>query len=1185
MNINAFNNVVFRETGIHKKVILVMKITSFLLLVVLMQVSAAGLAQKINLNEKNVSLKTVIEKVRLQSGYNFLYIENVLDQTKPVNIQIQNVEFAYALKRIFSNQPLDYEIKGKTVVIRKKEPSMLSHIIESIRAEDIRGHILDENGKPLPNATIKIKGTNLSYTSNNNGEFFIKNVTKETVIQISYIGYKTKEVDALAASDELVIRMELLDTKLEEVNIVSTGYQTLPKERATGSFEKIDNKLFNRSTGTNVTSRLLGTVTGLYFNNRQAIVPRGGTGDAISIRGISSLATNANSLATKTLVVLDNIPYEGDLTNLNPNDVENITILKDAAAASIWGTRAGNGVIVITTKKGAYEKPLSISLNGNITIAKKPDLFYIPQISSSDAIEVERFLFMNKFFDNKIARTTPPLPFLTPVVELLAKQRSLPSTDITGRMLIDEQINALRKYDIRNDYLRYMYRQAVNQQYALNLNGGNKQMSYLVSAGYDRNLNSLITSDYDRTSLRSNFTFKPIKQLDIQTGFLYTRAKTTDVVDVTYMQYNSGAFYPYARLADDNGNPLAPGMTYRAAYLDSLSKNSNLLDWRFKPLEDLHQSSYRGYSQDILFNLGLTYTFNSIFSADIKYQYERTNSDSKSLYYQDSYYARNLINFYTDPVTFNRAIPLGAINNPRESQFNAQTIRGQINANKEWNNKHELTAIAGAEARKNYGLTTVLSTLYGFDPKTNAFLSVDTKNPARRFFGGTALIPNQPSIDDNNNRFTSLFANVAYTYNSRYSISTSIRKDASNIFGDNANKQGSPLWSAGLSWDISKENVLKSELFPYLKLRATYGYSGNVATGVPAYAVVTYPGNDPLTGLPYAETTNPPNPDLRWEKVGMLNVGLDFSVKNNRLTGNFEYFDKRSKDLVVSTPADLTKGIYDQSLNSASIHGKGIDLTLNSLNLNTRNFQWRTTLIFSYTRSIVTRYLLKESIASTYVGRSNGINPIEGRDAYAVLALKWAGLDPATGEPQGYLNGVVSKDYDNLLNSKLEDIQFFGSSIPVYHGALRNTFSYKGLELSANILYKFNYYFKRQGINYSGLYNTGMGNAEFARRWQKPGDERTTDVPAMLYPPNSSRDQFYEYSAATVEKGDHIRLQDITAAYLLPHKIQGVKSVRLYANMNNVGILWRANNKGIDPDIISGYPFPRTFSIGLNANF
>lgn len=1163
------------------KILKVMKLTAALLIATMLQVSASTLAQKVTFDKKNIPLNQIFKEIKNQTGYTVLYRSINLDAKEKISVKFDMATLKQVMDRCLEGKDLSYLIEEKTIIIasnKKKNDEIINTTVNFYSKINVTGRILDEEGVPLVGATVKVKNTNKTVLTNKDGYFNLKNVDNEAVLIISYVGYKTKEV--VVYSGTMSISLEVASSDLEAITVVSTGYQTLPKERVTGSFERIDNKLFNRTTGTNVLPRLLGTAAGIYFNNRSATFPRGGVGDAISIRGISSFA---NSVAPP-LVVLDNIPYDGDLSNLNPNDVQDITILKDAAAASIWGTRAGNGVIVITTKKGVYDKSMQISLNTNVTVTQKPDLFYLPQMSSSDVISVEKMLFANKYYDNKISTTSPFPPFLTPVVELLVKQQTLPVTDVQGRAQIDNQINSLGQHDVRNDYLKYVYRKAVNQQYALNVSGGSKQISYMLSAGYDRNLNNMVTSNYNRTSLRSNINFKPIQQLDIQTSFLYTKSKTTDVVGVSAISYDPSIYYPYARLADDSGNPLAPGMLYRASYLDNLSTNAQLLDWRNKPLEDMNKTSYIGNSEDVLFNLGTTYTLNPVFSAEVKYQYENTNSSSNSLYNQDSYYTRNLINYYTDPTTYNRAIPLGAINSPTASKFNSQTIRGQINANKNWNNKHELTAIAGAEARKTYSLSSILSTLYGFDPNTNVFQNVDTKNQFPLYYGGTAQIPNQPSIDDNNKRFTSLFANAAYTYNNRYSISASVRKDASNVFGDNANKQGTPLWSVGASWNIASEDFYKFNLLPKLKLRVTYGYSGNVVTGVPAYAVVTYLGSNGITGLPSAQTSNPPNPDLRWEKVGLTNIGVDFGSKNNRLTGSIEYFDKQATDLVINAPIDLTKGFRTQTLNSADLHGKGLELTLNSININTRDFQWNSTFIFNYNRTITTRYFAEVSSGSNYISNSNLVNPIEGKDAYSVVAYQWAELDPANGDPQGYLNGQVSKDYVNLLNAKVSDLHYFGSSIPMYYGAFRNTFSYKGIELSANILYKLNYYFKRTGIDYNRLYSMSTGNAEFTQRWQKPGDEKNTDVPSMIYPGNSNRDAFYNGSAALVEKADQIRLQDITAAYVLPNKIHGIRNIRIYLNINNIGIIWRANHKGIDPDIISGYPVPRSLSLGLNVN-
>lgn len=1113
------------------KLLLIMRLTTIILITAIMQVSASSFAQRITLSERNTSLYTVFEKIRIQSGLDFLCTKSMLKDTKPVSITVKDAPLEEVLKQIFLDQPVRYEIKNTAIVVSRKESSSLENryalIQGTLKDIIVTGIVLDEKGQALPGATIKLKedSTRIAAVSGSNGRFSLRVPGNSAILVISYVGYKTREVRVSGA--DLVVRMEPVSGELEGVTVVSTGYQKIPKERATGSFEKVDNQLFNRITSTDIISRLNGTVPALYNNLTVAKLPNGSDPVAnLTIRGLSSLS------GARPLVVLDNIAYEGDVNNINPNDVEDITILKDAAAASIWGARAGNGVIVITTKKGRYDKPLNVSFNTNFTVSAKPDLFYIPQITSSDFIDVEKFLYAQHFYDDKISNTSPYPAFVTPVVSILAKQTAGTITNAQA----NAQIDALRQYDVRNDYKRSVYRNQFNQQYALSLSGGTKQSNYFISGGFDHNLNSLVTSKYDRVTLRSDYNFKPFKGLEVQTGLLFTQTRTRDIAGNSTIDYRAGflsAIYPYARLTDDQGNPAEPGYIYNLDYLNSLNSNPNLLNWHYKPLEDINKSSNQSKSEDVIFNLGTTYTINPIFSTDIKYQYQTTNTNAASIYDADSYFVRDRINIFTNPVNFSRAIPTGGIYTPVHGRTTAQILRGQFNANKTWNNKHQLVAIAGAEVRENYGEVNNEGVHYGYNPNTKTFSTVDYLNTQiPLYYGGTGQIPYGASFGSSDNRFTSIFANASYTYNNRYVISASARKDASNVFGTVTNRKGNPLWSAGASWNISNEPFYKSELLPYLKFRTTYGFSGNTITGVPAFAVINQ-GVSTLTQLPYARGTNLPNPDLRWEKVRMLNFGLDFSSKNNRLSGSIEYYDKRSTDILADAPVDPTTGFTSQTYNTANLHGKGVDLRLNSINLKSGYFQWNSAFNFSYNRSIVTRYLLQQSNASTYVILAGTINPIEGKDAYAVFAYPSAGLDPANGDPRGYINGQVSKDYEAIFNGKVSDLQYFGSAIPLYFGNLRNEFVYRNFSLSANISYKFDYFIKRQGLSYTNLYFANYGDAEFSNHWQKPGDETRTNVPSMIYPADPNRDNFYNYSAAVIEKGDHIRLQDITAGYTI----------------------------------------------------
>lgn len=1165
----------FTKNGIHfkyaRKIFLIMRLTTVFILAAIMQVSASTYGQRITLNEKNAFIGNVLDKIRQQSGYGFIADQKVLANTIPININLKNVSLEEALKAIFSNQQLSYKIDDKAIVLIEKR----EFVNTSVPVQDsliFKGKVVDEKGEGLAGATVKVKGSNKRVYSTLSGEFAIYAPVKGSIV-VTYVGYADQEIDLSKQnnSDWIKVDMSQALQNLGEVNVVSTGYQTLPKERATGSFELIDNKLFNRTTGPDVINRLLATVPGVLVkvnNNNQS---------SITIRGISTLSLDD----LKPLIILDNIPYEGDVSNLNPNDVENITILKDAAAASIWGTRAGNGVIVITTKKGKFNSPTIISLNANTTIIEKPDLFSLPIMNSSEVIDLEKYLFGQGYYNDKIDATYQP-PFLTPVVELLLKQRNLPLSDVSGRMNINDQINSYKVYDIRNDYLKYINRKPISQQYAINLSGGGEQIAYNFSGSFDKILGSVVTSKNNRNTLRSNVTIKPIKNLTINTSILYTSTEANEAYN-----FDPYSVYQYARLTDDHGNPATVGGSgsLRTSYLDSISANTNLLDVRYKPLEDINKSRNYSKTQDLLFNIGIKYDFNKNIHAEVNYQHEITNSLSNQIDATDSYLTKQLINQFTNPNTYERAIPLGAIYSSGNSNFKAQTLRGSINVDKTWNDEHQFVAIAGAEAKKNSLESILNGRLYGFDERTKAYQNVDTKNPVPTYDGGEALIESGGSINNFFNRFTSLFANASYTYLNRYTISGSARKDASNVFGDNANKRNSPLWSAGLSWNINEETFFKSETFTLLRFRATYGYSGNVVSGVPAYAIVSYPdGKDPITGLPYAITGNPPNPNLRWEKVGQYNLGLDFGVFKNRVAGSIELYRKNSKDVVAQIPVDLISGSRTQTRNTASLRGTGMDLTINSINFNISNFRWNTSLIYSFNRVITAAYKQSQSSTTFFIAASNSLNPVEGKDVNSIFAYKWAGLDPSSGDPQGYLNGNISKDYNALIRVPIKDLEYFGSGVPRQYGSVRNSFIYKKVEMSLNIIYKFDYFFRRTGINFSDLFERGQGHSEYADRWQNPGDELVTNVPSLIYPGDYNRDFFYNRSAAMIEKGDHIRLQDITMSYTLP-KLKGIRNLRLYGNISNIGIVWRANKAGLDPDNFASYRTPRAYSIGLNADF
>lgn len=1156
-----------------------MKLIVLLLTIAIMQVSASSFAQRITLNKTKAPLEQIINEIRTQTGYDFLYNNKLLKKANPVTINVKNAGIEEVLEICFHNQPLTYKIEDKAVWLKEKERTFYDKVVDKLADITVRGKVVDEKGKGLPGATIKLKGSEskVSIVTSTNGSFSIVIPGENAVLLVSYVGYKTKEVNISGADVDLVIRMEPIAGQLEEVAVISTGYQRIAKERVTGSFETINNELINRTNGSNILSRMEGITTGFLVDRRQ-IGEGNPRPDDISIRGLSTMTS---SIAVP-LIVLDNFPYTGDINNINPNDVESITVLKDAAAASIWGARAGNGVIVITTKKGAYNQSFQVSFNSSVNITEKPDLLAVPKMNTSDYIDVEVRLFNEGFYDSKIEDIFT-WPYLSPVVELLNSARPGGTRTLAEA---NAQIDEMRFYDVRKDYLKYVYQKAIHQQYALNINGGNNQFNYRISGGFDKDRFNTKKLKSERITTRTDLSYKPVRNLKIESGIFFNQTANNGPTLNSMVTYNQNMI-PYTRLADDAGNPLIVGRDISVRFLDAASPE--FLDWRYRPLYELSSSSSTNNSYNMLFNLNTAYQISDMFSLDLRYQYGRDLSEIKNLDGINSYYTRNLINLLTEFQSGQavRNLPVGGILAQNSGNTNLNNIRGQINVNKIWNSNHQLTGIVGVERNERH-IKSNSATVYGYNDELLTHKEVNHQIEVVSPISTLVRIPSGIDFTDQNYRFTSLLANASYTYKNRYSFSASGRKDAANLFGVNTNLRGAPFWSSGLSWEVSKESFYKLDMLPYLKLRITYGYQGNTDNNLSAYSTIRYNGNDVDINLPYADIMNPANDDLRWERVGTLNLGLDFSLKNDILSGSLEYYSKHAKDVLFISPLGYTTGFNFTTYNSTALNTRGIDLSLHSKNLPTNSrLKWSTDLIFSYMANKVTSFKPLNNFASDFIDFGLGIPPGQavGKPVLSVYSYQWAGLDPATGDPQGFIDGQISKDYTALTNIQPDQLKFHGSATPVYSGAFRNTFSFKGFSLSANIAAKLGYYFRRKGLSYNNLFTNGVGHSDFSKRWQHTGDEQNTNVPSLIYPNDPLRDQFYLGSSALVEKADHIRLQDIILTYTLNRPSWKMKNMKIFTNASNLGIIWRANKQGIDPDFFSNYPAPRTIAFGFSANF
>jgi TonB-linked SusC/RagA family outer membrane protein len=1035
------------------------------------------------------------------------------------------------------------------------------------------------DNKPLAGVTITVKGASQGTVTDSAGIFRLLNAGPANVLILTHLTYERLEIAVASLhTQKNIIWLHPRETALNEV-VISTGYQKIPQERSTGSFVQVSNSLLNRRVSTDVLSRLEDVTPGLTFNR---------TGNsAISIRGQSTISANANPL-----IVIDNFPYDGDVNNINPNDVESISVLKDAAAASIWGARAGNGVIVITTKTGRFNQPTRLSFNTNVNIGLKPDIFYIPQMSTADYISIEKKLFTEGYYAS--AESDPNLPPLTPVVQLLIAERD--GTMSTNA--VTQKIAGLQKLDARNDISRYLYRRSINEQYSLNLSGGTANNRFFLSGGLDKNLAAARGNGYDRITLNASNTYSLLQQkLEVSTQFYVTSANTAQNALQNYQLNMSPqqALYPYAQLADEQGSHLAVVHEYNSAFIRQ-APQAGFLDWQYRPLDELALADNRTKSLDYRFNLGLRYKFTTHLNADVPYQYDRSTTTIRNLQGLGTYFTRNLINEFTrigPDGSLSYPVPFGGILDRSTSELLTNNVRAQLNYTNTFATNHSLTAIMGTELRDAHTSGTS-SRVYGYDDEHASSKPVDYTGTYAYSYNSDLtgnMIPDMTGFSDLTDRFISYYGNAAYTYKGRYTLSASGRLDQSNLFGVTTNQKGVPLYSVGASWNLSDEPFYRADLVPYLKLRATYGYNGNIDKSLSAYTTANYfDGNASVIGQGFARIINPPNPELRWERIRVINFGADFQFLKNVVGGSVEYYLKNGQDLIGLTPYAPQTGVSSFKGNTADTKGQGLDITINTKNID-RSFKWYTSLFFSYVSDKVTRYLNKSTNAvSDYLLGGYPV-PTEGRPLYGIYSYAWAGLNPETGDPRGYLNGAVSSDYAAIRQgTTMDNLVYNGPGRPTKFGAIRNTFSCKQLTVSANIAYRFGYFVRRSSVDYATVLTGNGGHGDFRYRWQKPGDEQSTNVPSMPLQIDPDREDFYTYASVLVEKGDHIRLQDVNLSYDLNkdqlHKLP-FNHLRFYVYANNLGVIWKAAKSGLDPDYQTTYALPpvRTIAFGLQADF
>ncbi len=1141
-------------------------------------------AQNVSLNFKNSPLKSVLKEIQKQTGYTFVYNDNLIQSSSPVSVKVSNMNLRGALNEILLKMNIDYEIVGKQIILSPKKNAEKSQ--EPLR--HLSGKVLDDQGNPLAGVTVFAPGTPYGTITENDGTYdFSVDNNPQLVIRFSFIGMDTKEVK-LGNQSRIDVSMALSSLSIE--NVVVTGYQTISKERATGAFSKVTTKDFEIKRLSSFSNLLDGQIAG--YNN-----------------GLIRGTTTMNG-ATAPLYVIDGFPVENatytsygymneQLPDINFEDVESITVLKDAAATSIYGSRAANGVIVITTKKAAKGKT-EVSFSSSLTLT--PYKYYTGNLADSKTIiDIEKewatknpnlsgvnaATYAQNCLDNAV--------FTSKGAKAILDYYAGHSTEAE----MNAKLNALagKGYNYIDQVSHYGKRDQFQQQYNISVGNTTERNSVYASVTYKRNKFEDINSNNESLglNLKNTLTLSKWIKLDFGTyvNFSSARSQSNGLMSPGY------TVMPYDDLVNPDGSYYTSTPTDRYSLEDQKIINDyNLYNMDITPLDEIgrniqknNEFSNRLYAKAnirILEGLATTSSF----------QYEYGNFTTSQLFDKDSFKVRSDIN---NSVTYNPGeflLPYGNQLYTSQNKTHGYTFRQQVDFNKTLSEKHEIVAQAGFEVRENQTKFNS-DKLYNYDSDMLTYTSIDEAALSGYVYGawGSFSLGNfdKPYINEYINRYVSLYGNLAYNFDSRYSITGSLRWDRSNLWGTSSKYQKKPIYSVGAAWNVSKEDFFNASWVDMLKVRFSYGIGGNIAKDSAPYMTAYY-YNSTTVGGRYGSIDSRPNPSLRWEKTVTTNLGIDFDLFNHRLNGSIELYNKAGKDLLANTMGVPTEGYgyYTYSINNGKMTNRGFEVTLQGQIMKMKDFTLGASLVMGYNKNKV-NYVNAKAPAYYLALDYPEAYPRIGKPYNSLYGYKWAGLS-STGIPQVYNSegSIVSTQPTDI-----ESIVYLGTYTPIYNGSVTLNAKYKNWNLSAQFIYAGGHKIRNSFLPaLSSSYSSVLGaylptvsyavNSDIANRWKKAGDEKRTSIPRIVFADdeefNSDLYSIYSMSSVNVLDASNIRLSNISLSYYLPENIckkLTLSNARVQFNIENAA-MWAKSKEA--KYMLNGYVQPN-YVLGVYFNF
>lgn len=1155
---------------------------------------------KIN-QSKKVAIDDVFEMIKKQTDYRFIYKADLFKQYPKVNLKKGTVTVEKLLKNTIPAKDFVFNFDGKTIRIEKAKKRMVS----SNQQEKIRGVVVDSKGEPLLGVSVFLKNTKKGTSTDINGNYELEVPFKtKNKLVFSYIGMITKELTPLKN-----MRVILEEDKGVLDEVVITGYQKIKANQSAGSYSQIGIKEFENK----ITSDLSSTLEGLSPSLVLASNPNTGSKE-LTIRGISTLQGGASPL-----IILDGFPYEGGLSSINPYEVESITLLKDAASASIYGAKSANGVIVITSKKGKKGK-FEVRYTQNLQLFEKADIGYMMnRVSSSELVDIGKNYFetykdrlhsYQYYVESKHAHAKYYVPARNRVVKLHLEHKE-------GRISkaeLDAKIAKLRTIDNTKDLEKLLLQTPINSQHNLSLSYGGEQFRLRSSLNYLNSKGGFAGTKSDRFiyNINSTIDFSDRFRLDLLANLSLGKRQSSATSLSRYYNISS-----YERLYDESGKPKSVAMPYynpgtnsgglyggKDEYEIKRLNDLGLLDETYYPALDYNLAKNRSEYWNARFQAQLEVDLLEGLTGQFGFNYSKGNNVFKKILPVESWDMRSLINNLTQKNKKGEKgkllLPLGGRITEKRGDETTYLLRGQLNYKKEIDDSHELIAMLGSEIQsvKNTG---TYSDRFGYDEASNIFREVNyasLEKVASNVFHPNGSVPGgvrfSNKFEDIENRYFSLYGNANYTYLKKYILYGSMRIDQSNLFGTDPKYRFKPFWSVGSKWRIMEEDFFKSNVFSKLDLQASYGINGNISNDYGPQDIARNLSVYRAEGAMGLDIISHAVPDLRWETTKTFNIGLHSSLLNDRLSVSFDYYRKHSKDILASAEADPTLGTNYVMRNDATILNNGYEFIVSTSNIQTDDFKWNTHINLSYNKSKVEKIYEEDSQASHIAGR---VKNRLGHEPRSLFVFDWAGVDDKG-------NGLIRRSNGDLVaisptkyeggtflptDFTLEDLQYAGTTMPKYIMGLTNNLLYKNISLSFMFVYQGGHILMRDSYNGAGIGGyVGLINAEAGKAWAKVGDEKTTIVPRLG---SATYNSIARASTKNIVDGDFIRLRDVVLSYTLPKEVSkkaNIEEVTLNLKGTNL-YLWTKNKIGIDPETQGlasrRLPTPKSLSLGVNITF